>query len=303
MTARANWRDDAACRDADPELFFPAGTAGPALRQIGEAKRICRACPARTQCLAWALDNGITDGVWGGATEDERRAIRRLRRRMSTSQEDADGESCQPAEPGPAGMLPRLRTPACQRASPCNWPRACTGRGTAGSCSAGHRPRLLRLNPAAARLLRPGRFAVTDRTSAALAGRLVDIGLAHPRPSACPVRDVTIVIPVRDRAAELGRLLARLRADPDSAGLPVLATDDGSADPAAVAAVAEAHGAMLFVHPDNRGPAAARNTGIRRARTACVALCDSDVRPGLAGSTRCWPSSPTRLWRCPRRGC
>lgn len=47
MTARANWRDDAACRDADPDLFFPIGTTGPALRQIGEAKRVCRTCPAQ----------------------------------------------------------------------------------------------------------------------------------------------------------------------------------------------------------------------------------------------------------------
>jgi hypothetical protein len=51
MTARANWRDDAACRDADPDLFFPIGTTGPALRQIGEAKRVCRTCPAQTQCM------------------------------------------------------------------------------------------------------------------------------------------------------------------------------------------------------------------------------------------------------------
>jgi mycofactocin glycosyltransferase len=144
----------------------------------------------------------------------------------------------------------------------------------------GSPPRLLKLNPAAARLLRPGRFAVTGRASAALARRLVDIGAAHPRPPARPVRDVTIVIPVRDRPAELGRLLHRLRADPDTAELPVLVTDDGSADPAAVAAVTQAHGAVLLVHPDNRGPAAARNTGIRQARTAYVALCDSDVLPG-----------------------
>lgn len=85
MTARANWRDDVACRDADPELFFPIGTTGSALRQIGEAKRICRVCPAQTQCLAWALENGVTDGVWGGTTQDERRAIRSLL------------EECQPA--------------------------------------------------------------------------------------------------------------------------------------------------------------------------------------------------------------
>jgi WhiB family transcriptional regulator, redox-sensing transcriptional regulator len=73
MTARATWRDDAACRHADPDLFFPIGATGPALRQISEAKRICRACPARTPCLAWALENGITDGVWGAITPDERR--------------------------------------------------------------------------------------------------------------------------------------------------------------------------------------------------------------------------------------
>jgi WhiB family redox-sensing transcriptional regulator len=104
MTAPVNWRDDAACRDADPDLFFPIGTTGPALRQIGDAKRICRACPAQTQCLAWALDNGVSDGVWGGTTEDERRAIRSLPRRMSTSREDDDGESYQPAGHGEQGI-------------------------------------------------------------------------------------------------------------------------------------------------------------------------------------------------------
>jgi WhiB family redox-sensing transcriptional regulator len=76
MTIRTNWHKAAACRGADPELFFPIGTTGPALRQVQEAKRICLTCPARTQCLAWALDQGVTDGVWGGTTQDERRAIR-----------------------------------------------------------------------------------------------------------------------------------------------------------------------------------------------------------------------------------
>ena len=50
------------------------------------------------------------------------------------------------------------------------------------------------------RLLRPGHFTVADRASAALARRLMDSGVVNPRPPACPVRDVTIVIPVRDRA-------------------------------------------------------------------------------------------------------
>ena len=61
----------------EADLFFPVGTIGPALRQIDEAKRICRACPAQAACLAWAIDHGITSGVWGGTAEDERRALRR----------------------------------------------------------------------------------------------------------------------------------------------------------------------------------------------------------------------------------
>ena len=77
MSAWVNWRGSAACRHADPDLFFPIGETGPALRQIDEAKRFCQACPARTPCLAWALDQGVASGVWGGATEEERRAIRR----------------------------------------------------------------------------------------------------------------------------------------------------------------------------------------------------------------------------------
>jgi WhiB family transcriptional regulator, redox-sensing transcriptional regulator len=76
---RANWRDDAACLHTDPDLFFPIGTAGSALRQVDvdEAKRICRTCPVRSPCLTWALDQGSSSGIWGGTTEDERRALRR----------------------------------------------------------------------------------------------------------------------------------------------------------------------------------------------------------------------------------
>jgi WhiB family transcriptional regulator, redox-sensing transcriptional regulator len=76
MSARENWRAAAACRHADPDLFFPVGANGPALRQIDEAKRVCGACPVRTPCLAWALDQNVASGVWGGTTEEERHAIR-----------------------------------------------------------------------------------------------------------------------------------------------------------------------------------------------------------------------------------
>jgi len=72
-----DWRHDAACRDSDPELFFPIGNTGPALLQIDQAKQVCRTCPVIADCLQWALDTGQEAGVWGGASEDERRLMRR----------------------------------------------------------------------------------------------------------------------------------------------------------------------------------------------------------------------------------
>jgi WhiB family transcriptional regulator, redox-sensing transcriptional regulator len=72
-----DWRHRAACRDEDPELFFPIGNTGPALLQIEEAKAVCRRCPVIEPCLAWALETGQDAGVWGGMSEDERRALKR----------------------------------------------------------------------------------------------------------------------------------------------------------------------------------------------------------------------------------
>lgn len=72
-----DWRHRALCRDEDPELFFPVGTDGLALVQIAEAKTVCRRCPVAAECLAWALETGQDAGVWGGMSEDERRALRR----------------------------------------------------------------------------------------------------------------------------------------------------------------------------------------------------------------------------------
>jgi WhiB family redox-sensing transcriptional regulator len=72
-----DWRHIAACRDEDPELFFPIGNTGPALLQIEEAKSVCRRCPVREECLQFALETGPDAGVWGGLSEDERRALKR----------------------------------------------------------------------------------------------------------------------------------------------------------------------------------------------------------------------------------
>ena len=72
-----DWRHEAACREVDPELFFPIGNSGPALLQIEEAKQVCRRCSVMDACLRWAIDSGQDAGVWGGMSEDERRALKR----------------------------------------------------------------------------------------------------------------------------------------------------------------------------------------------------------------------------------
>jgi WhiB family redox-sensing transcriptional regulator len=80
-----DWRHRALCRDEDPELFFPIGTTGPAATQVEQAKIVCRHCTVVEDCLSWALETGQEAGVWGGTSEDERRALRRRDVRASVS--------------------------------------------------------------------------------------------------------------------------------------------------------------------------------------------------------------------------
>lgn len=72
-----DWRHRAACRDEEPELFWPVGSTGPALLQIEEAKSVCRRCPEMETCLMWALETGQDQGVLGGMSEDERKSLKR----------------------------------------------------------------------------------------------------------------------------------------------------------------------------------------------------------------------------------
>jgi WhiB family transcriptional regulator, redox-sensing transcriptional regulator len=80
-----DWVHYARCKDEDPEMFFPVGTTGPAAMQLDAAKSICLSCVVRAQCLEWAMATGQDAGVWGGLSEDERRAVRRARRRGEIS--------------------------------------------------------------------------------------------------------------------------------------------------------------------------------------------------------------------------
>jgi WhiB family redox-sensing transcriptional regulator len=82
-----DWQHRAACRDEDPELFFPVGNSGPAILKIEEAKTVCRRCPVMDTCRQWAMETGQDSGVWGGLSEDERRTMRRRANRARARQD------------------------------------------------------------------------------------------------------------------------------------------------------------------------------------------------------------------------
>jgi WhiB family redox-sensing transcriptional regulator len=73
-----SWRQHAACQGLDPEIFYP-----PSDEEAGPAKAVCAQCSVAATCLDYALGSRERDGVWGGATEKERRRIIRQRRRSA----------------------------------------------------------------------------------------------------------------------------------------------------------------------------------------------------------------------------
>jgi mycofactocin glycosyltransferase len=138
-------------------------------------------------------------------------------------------------------------------------------------------PRVIRLTSAGRRAwaeLQDGPIA--SRTAGRLARRLTDAGLAHPTgPVPQPPPELDVIVPAFGRVDRLSCCLAGL-----GRTHPVLVVDDGSPDPAAIAAVAARHGARLVRHERNRGPAAARNTGLAHTRAELVSFLDSDCVPG-----------------------
>jgi WhiB family redox-sensing transcriptional regulator len=80
-----NWRSAGACRSADPDLFFPVSSVGPAERQIAQAKLICAACKVRQECLDFALAQNQLYGIWGGTTAEDRQRDRRRKRRAAAA--------------------------------------------------------------------------------------------------------------------------------------------------------------------------------------------------------------------------
>jgi WhiB family transcriptional regulator, redox-sensing transcriptional regulator len=78
-----NWRSSAACRSADPDLFFPGSSA--AQKQIARAKVICAECRVRRECLEFAVTRDQNYGIWGGTTPEDRQRARRRKRRAAAA--------------------------------------------------------------------------------------------------------------------------------------------------------------------------------------------------------------------------
>lgn len=138
--------------------------------------------------------------------------------------------------------------------------------------------RLLRLNEAGARVLDKlisGAPIGDGASEQALGRRLLDAGIAHPRPVGATrsTDDVTVIVPFNGASGELAPTLVRIA--PVS---QVIVVDDGSPDPT-VADVAASRSARLERHAVNRGAAAARNTGWRLASTELVAFVDGGCHP------------------------
>jgi WhiB family redox-sensing transcriptional regulator len=79
--APGDWRALGACRDEDPDLFFPITSRGPSARQVTKAKAVCGQCRVQRECLHFAMETRQDQGVWGGTTEEERKLIRRAESR------------------------------------------------------------------------------------------------------------------------------------------------------------------------------------------------------------------------------
>jgi WhiB family redox-sensing transcriptional regulator len=72
------WRELGACRGLEPETFYPLTE-----EEADQAKAVCAQCSVQTACLEFALAHREKEGIWGGATERERRRIIRQRRRSA----------------------------------------------------------------------------------------------------------------------------------------------------------------------------------------------------------------------------
>ncbi len=104
----AGWQDRALCAQTDPEAFFPE--KGGSTR---EAKRVCRSCEVRVECLEYALEHDERFGIWGGLSERERRRLKRAGR-LATRTRAAAGPAARRPAGGRGSICPAGSRAACR---------------------------------------------------------------------------------------------------------------------------------------------------------------------------------------------
>ncbi|MFE4329697.1 WhiB family transcriptional regulator [Streptomyces sp. NPDC056831] len=85
LAVPVHWDRRAACRRADPQIFFPEGSESDVIASTALAKSFCRRCPVSGRCQLQALERAEPYGVWGGLDEDERREILRAARERAAA--------------------------------------------------------------------------------------------------------------------------------------------------------------------------------------------------------------------------
>ena len=81
ISTDTRWMSEGNCAEKDPAIFFPSDGVG-----VEEAKRVCSGCGLQNQCLEYALINRVEHGVWGGASERQRRRILKARRQLALTE-------------------------------------------------------------------------------------------------------------------------------------------------------------------------------------------------------------------------
>ena len=81
ISTDTRWMSEGNCAEKDPAIFFPSDGVG-----VEKAKRICNGCGFQNQCLEYALINRVEHGVWGGASERQRRRILKARRQLALTE-------------------------------------------------------------------------------------------------------------------------------------------------------------------------------------------------------------------------
>jgi WhiB family redox-sensing transcriptional regulator len=103
--SQLSWMDLSRCAEVGGDFHFPE--KGGSTR---EAKRVCRSCPVRAECLEYALGHDERFGIWGGFSERERRRLKREPAGTAIAAGDATQAAARTAAARQAGEHARVNS-------------------------------------------------------------------------------------------------------------------------------------------------------------------------------------------------